>query len=146
MDINVRLTLEMQGTEFLRGESIAFELVLANESRSLLRDLPAFDAFSSAIRVVLERDGASRCADPLAPQRRDGHTPNPPLTRESADMRPGEQRRLSGDALAWFGELDEGDYRLRAECQSGAIDVRSDPVEFTIRASKTVFASFFKTL
>jgi hypothetical protein len=130
MNGTLSITLRLDRNECVRGESVYFDVTLANTGRTRLTDLPTLDPMSRAIRLVADGPGGPRAADALSADERDGvdfHAPRgaPP----TVDLDPGQKLELRDDLLSWFGELEPGTYQITART---GLDTVSAPVALKV--------------
>lgn len=132
------VTLATPQKEFLRGESVPFEVVVKNTSGGRLADMPALDPLNRSVSLVLDGPGGIRSADQLSPEGRDGshsHVPARPLTKT---MAPHAAMTIRDDLLSWFGELAPGRYSVTATYATSLLEASSRALQFEVRPAKPV--------
>jgi len=138
MMASLTVTLAVLRKEFLRGESVPFEVVVKNTSGGRLTDMPTLNPLNRCMTLVLNGPRGGSSADQLSPEERDGsHLQESarPLTKTLA---PGEAMTVRDDLLSWFGELAPGRYSATASYGSGMLEASSSAVRFDVRPAQPV--------
>lgn len=137
------LTLDLQiaKSEVIRGESILFDMVLANAGTApvTLQD-EGFRNRAFGIRVV-SAWGFDASADTASMPTREGEHVDAPRKPTLKTLGPGEKITLRGDVISWIGELDPGKYTLRGTYfDSPPLRAQSKEVDFQVAEAAPVFA------
>lgn len=131
-------TCEIPQKEFLRGESVPFEVVVKNTSGGRLDDLPTLDPLNRSVSLVLDGPGGIRSADQLSPDGRDGSYSHAPARVATKTMVSNETMVIQDDLLSWFGELAPGRYSVTATYAGGLLEASSPAVRVDVRPAKPV--------
>ena len=133
------ITLQLDREECVRGESVFFDIVLENTSKSPIAGLPLFTDEDPGVHLTADGPGGPSRATRLSAEQRDGvHRHEPTHEPEAVTLGPGKKMVLRDDVLSWFGELEPGTYTLRAHHR---FEMESAPVTLKVSPAAPVFAS-----
>lgn len=137
----ITISMVIEHSACIRGESVYFRMVLENISKETINDLPDFTPDNLSVTLTVERKDEQRTANQLSWQERDGvheHGPDDPVT---VNLGRGQKFSLRDDLLSWFGELPPGTYKVWATYSGRMLDVESTPVELKVLPASPLFAS-----
>ncbi len=150
------ISLTLNSRTCIRGESVSFEIVLANGGERPCEVL-SFEPDNRAVRLVARLANAPEPVDSLmldspyppdaivgyaaAMEEREGthnHGPDQPAL---VTMPPGGKQTETGDILQWLGELPPGTYKVAAWFEGAADMFISEPVVLEVVPAKPIVGS-----
>jgi hypothetical protein len=121
------LGLTVRAAEVVFGESAFFAVELLNTGKLALGDVTTFDPENHSLRLEAVSGNKRVTGDPYKRFSRELKHLHGPDEPKVAPLRPGEKFTAEGDVIEWIGELEPGDWELRAYYKNGPFPVASDP-------------------
>ena len=138
--MDLKLTLALERSEAVRGESVRFVATLTNAGKAPVA-VPAPIPRNEVLVVhATAADGTKFTGGATRYQHVEG-TPHPHVRQKDAvTLAPGQSVQVRGDLLVWLGEIPVGGYAVTAEYfNANIVQVPSEPVKLTVVEPKAVF-------
>lgn len=135
---SLKLTLELEKNECIRGESVHFKVIIENVSNAAISDFAPPEPDNETIKLIATSKRERRKAGQLTPEKREGvHRHGRRVPGKTITLGPKQKLDITGDLLSWFGELEPADYEITAE---HVYMLESLPVKLRVLAAKPASA------
>jgi len=135
------LDLELEKTQFIRGESIAFTLTLRNGAATPLAVADASPANRAFCVRIAGPGGFAAEGDTSSILAREGENVDQPRNVTRKVLGPGDSLAVKGDLLSWIGELAPGTYTLQGKYDAAPMpQITAMPRTISIGEASIVYA------
>jgi len=135
----LKLSIKIEKEILIRAESAILSISLLNDGSESIA-LEDFTISNNPLKFVALTQGRKLSGSLLSRRIRDGL--QIPVMEEKTVMtlEPKTSKTIQTDLLRIFGELTEGEYKLKAKYSSGPISAKSKTISFKIIKSKPVYS------